>query len=266
MKTKVIQHDPAEARTSPAAASQPAAQRFERRMTGGRIALLTIGVVAALLSLAALAGGALLLIGNQTERDAAGYFSTASHAFRTDSHAIVSENLDVGTDGPDWLFQEGRLATIRVRGSNADAGRELFIGVARTADVRRYLAGTRYTTLTEFDIDPFRTTYRVSAGASAPPEPGSQGFWRASTEGAGTQTLDWDVSKGDWSFLVMNADASPGVRADLSLAAKVPFILSLGLGLVIAGAVLLAGGGVTLYVGTRRAARAHPAAPVSAAA
>jgi hypothetical protein len=117
--------------------------------------------------------------------------------------------------------------------------------------VRGYLAGTRYATLVDFEIDPFRATYRPSSGTSAPAEPGRQGFWSASTEGSGKQSLEWDASKGDWSFVVMNADVSRGVEADLSLGAKVPFIFWLGLGLVIGGAIVLAGAAAMIYFGAR---------------
>jgi hypothetical protein len=264
MKTRVIQGDPDEAPASATAVSPPA-RRPERRMTGGRIALLAVGVVLALLGLASLAAGAALLVGNETERDAAGFFSTATHSFRADSHAIVSENLDVGTDGPDWLLEEGRLATIRVSGSNADSARELFIGVARSADVRRYLAGTRYSTLVDFEIDPSRATYRDSSGSAAPAEPGSQGFWSEFTEGSATQSLEWDVAKGDWSFVVMNGDASSGVSADLSLGAKVPFVFWLGVGLAIGGAILLAGAAAMIYFSARRPV-GHAGAPATAPA
>jgi hypothetical protein len=252
MKTNIIQADEAEVPAS--RAPEPASRRPERRMSGGRIALLVVGSVIALLGLAALAGGAALLIANQTQRDSTGFFSTSSESFRTDSHAIVSESVEVGTDGPDWLFEEGRLATIRVRGANADQGRELFIGVARTADVRSYLAGTRYATLADFEIDPFRATYRASSGSSAPSEPGPQDFWTAAAEGPGTQSLEWDVANGDWSFVVMNADASPGVNADLSVGAKVPFIFWLGVGLAVGGVFLLAGASALIYLGGRRSA------------
>jgi hypothetical protein len=99
----------------------PSLGRFDSRAAP----LVGVGVVVALLGLAALAGGAVLLVGNETERDASGFFSAARHSFRSDSHAIVSESLDVGAEGPDWLFEQGRLATIRVRGSSADPAREL---------------------------------------------------------------------------------------------------------------------------------------------
>jgi hypothetical protein len=257
MKTKVLQDDPGETAASAARKSEPARRRPDRKISGGRIALLAVGIVVALLGLAALAGGAVLLLVNESERDADGFFTTATHAFRTDSHAIVTESLDIGTEGPDWLFEEGRLATIRVRGSSADPTHELFIGVARTANVQSYLSTTRYATLADFELDPFHATYRASAGTSAPAEPGSQEFWAASAEGAGTQTLEWEVSKGEWSFVVLNADGSRGVEADLSVGAKVPFIFWLGVGLVAGGAFLLASSGTMIYFSVRRRLRAR---------
>jgi hypothetical protein len=234
-------------------------------MSGGRIAVLVAGSIATLLALAALAGGAALLAINHTERDSAGFFTTAGEAYGTDSHAIVSEDLDVGTDGPDWLFQQGRLATVRLRGSSQDPEREVFIGIAPTAQVRKYLAGTSHDVVTDLDFDPFRVTYRPSSGASAPAEPGGESFWSASARGSGSQSVQWDVAKGNWSVVVMNADASRGVDVSLSLGAKVGFIFWVGLGLVMAGALLLLGGAAMIYFSIRRPAKATSPPTVSAA-
>ena len=236
----------------------------KQSMSGGRVALLIVGIVVTLLALAALAGGAALIVLNHTERDSAGFFSTGNETYATDSHAIVSEDLDIGTDGPDWLFEEGRLATVRVRGASAD-DRELFIGIGPTAQVREYLAGTSHDVVTDLDFDPFRATYSRSQGTDAPTEPGAERFWGASAEGAGTQSVEWEVAKGNWSVVVMNADASEGVDARLSLGAKVGFIFWIGLGLVIAGAILLVSGAVMIYFSLRRQApRASTATPEAA--
>jgi hypothetical protein len=136
----------------------------DRGMTGGRVAVLVAGILVGVLALAVLAAGAAVLAFNHTERDSAGFFATANEPDATEGYAIVSEDLDIGTDGPDWLFEEGRLATIRVRGSCREPGSELFIGIAPTADVKSYLAGARYDTVTDLDFDPFRVTYRPSKG------------------------------------------------------------------------------------------------------
>jgi hypothetical protein len=228
-------------------------------MSGGRIALLVAGILVTLLALAALAGGAALLVANHTERDSAGFFSTAEEPFRTESYALVSNELDIGTDGPDWLFDEGRLATVRLRGSSQN-GRELFMGIAPTAQVSDYLAGTRHDVVSDFDVDPFRATYEPSAGTSAPAEPGGQTFWSASVSGSGSQSLQWDVAEGNWSVVVMNADASPGVDVELSLGAKVGFVFWVGLGLVIFGAILLLGGAAMIFFGLRRPTATPPPA------
>ncbi|MBA3717756.1 MAG: hypothetical protein H0W87_05980 [Actinobacteria bacterium] len=226
-------------------------------MTGGKIALLITGIVVALLGLAALAGGTALLVLNHTARDSAGFFSTAAEPFAADSYALVSDDANVGTDGPDWLFEKGRLATVRLLGSNADSSREVFIGIGPTRRVRDYLAGTAYTTVRNFELDPFRADYLRSDGSSAPAAPTDQSFWSASASGQGRQTVTWDVRKGNWSVVVMNADASRGVDVRLSVGAKVGFIFWVGLGFAIVGGVLLVLGGFLIYFGVRR--RTEPA-------
>jgi hypothetical protein len=251
------------ARRTDAPGSQPESDA-QPGMSGGRIVLVVAGILVSLLALAAVASGAGLLVVNHTERDSAGFFSTGQEPFRTNSYALVSEEVDIGTDGPDWLFEEGRLATVRLRGSSED-GREIFLGIAPASQVRSYLAGTRHDVVTDFDVDPFRATYRSSPGTSAPAEPASQTFWSASASGSGSQSIEWDVAEGNWSVVVMNADASPGVDVELSVGAKVGFIFWVGLGLLIFGVILLAGGATMIFFGLRRPATT-PSPSVSAPA
>jgi hypothetical protein len=63
----------------------------------------------------------------------------------------------------------------------------------------------------------------------------------------GTQTLTWKVRDGDWSVVLMNADGSRGVAADVDLGAKLSFLLWVAIGLVIGG-VLVVGGSTALVV------------------
>ena len=77
----------------------------------------------------------------------------------------------------------------------------------------------------------------------------------ATSRGAGAQALRWDVQDGSWRVVVMNADARRGVRADLSVGARLPDLNWLGVGLLGLGAILLAGGVALLYAGVRRPRR-----------
>jgi hypothetical protein len=129
----------------------------------------------------------------------------------------------------------------------------VFVGVARTDDVDRYLRGTAYTTVTDIDADPFGVwfdpSYRDSTGEARPAPPAKRDFWAASASGAGEQSVEWKVRDGDWSVVVMNADGSRGVDTSVSAGAKLPFVgpagwTSVGVGLfaaVTAGALLLVG-------------------------
>jgi hypothetical protein len=233
-------------------------------MGAGRIVLLIVGVVAALISLAFLAGGVVLLVVNHTQRDAAGYFSTGDETFRTETPALVATNLDVGTGGPDRLFDEGRLGTVRLQGSNEDPSRDIFIGVAPTAEVVRYLDGSGYDKVTDLELDPFSVTYERASGSSTLAPPSEAGFWAASASGAGLQTVHWDLAKGDWSVVVMNADASPGVVARLSIGAKTGLLQWLGIGLLIVGGIVAVAAVLMIVFALRR--RRAPRAPTAPSA
>jgi hypothetical protein len=230
-------------------------------MNGGRIVLVVLGGILSLVALVAVAAGVMLLVGNYTQRDADGFFKTSTKPYESGGYALLSDDLDIGTNGPNWLFEKGRLATLRIQGSSAD-GRKLFVGIAPTARVKRYLAGTSYDRVTNIDVDPFALDYERSPGSAAPAPPTNVGFWTATADGAGRQSLEWKVAKGNYSVVVMNADASRGVDARLSLGAKVRFLFWAALGLIVVGLVLLAGGGALLYVGLRR--RAAVTAPAIA--
>jgi hypothetical protein len=105
--------------------------------------------------------------------------------------------------------------------------------------------------VTDVDYSPFRASYRDHGGDRRPALPAEQGFWAASAHGAGRQTVTWDLEDGDWSIVVMNADGSRGVDTDISAAAEVPFLATLGW-LSLGGALLLLiGAGTLLVLGVR---------------
>jgi hypothetical protein len=50
----------------------------------------------------------------------------------------------------------------------------------------------------------------------------------------------------------MNSDASPGVAADVSLGAKVSWLIWVAIGLLVGGLIVLAAGGLMIFFGGRR--------------
>ena len=76
--------------------------------------------------------------------------------------------------------------------------------------------------------------------------PAAKRLWAARSVGDGTQTLSWLPQSGRWRIVVMNADGSAGVRADVAIGARFPQLLWIGIGAIVGGVLLLALGGVAI--------------------
>jgi hypothetical protein len=218
--------------------------------SGSRIALTIVGAVAALLAVLALVGGGALVAVNQTQRDGDGFYASDAKTLTTPTNALVSDNLDFGTDTPDWLFRKGGLGTIRVTATGT-AGKPIFVGVARESQVDAYLRGVAHDEITDFEFRPFSVTSARRPGTATPAAPTTESFWAATASGTGRQTATWTVREGSWGVVVMNADGTPGVETDVSVGAKAGFLLWLGIGLLTAGVILGIGAGALIFLGTR---------------
>ena len=248
---------PGDAEAPPPGAPPPA--RTPSRWDTARILLLVFGSLTTLVAIVLL-GAAGTLIWANFQKDGDGYFTTAQHRFASPSYAIVSDDLDLGEDGPDWIFEQGRLGTIRIEGAGTKG--PVFVGIAPKADAEAYLRGVPHAVVTQVTADPFRIDYRpVPGGAAQPKDPESQRIWAAFSTGP-TVTMKWDVDSGNWVAVLMNADASRGVAADLSFGARVSWLVWLIVGLLIAGLLVLTAGATMLFFGIR-GPRATAPKPVS---
>jgi hypothetical protein len=243
------------------------------RRSGGRIAAIVGGDVAAVLAIGLIAAGVLLLWGD-SKKDDQGYLSTGKDRYAASTFALASDNLDVDLDGAGWIMDRDDLGKVRLA-VQSRAGKPIFVGIARTSDVSDYLRGMSYTEVTDVDYSPFHASYRDRdhGGDRRPALPADQGFWAASAHGSGKQTVAWDLEDGNWSIVVMNADGSRGVDTDISAGAKVPFLATLGWISLGGALVLLITAGTLAYLGLRtpRPPKAHnvtlqPPHPASSAA
>jgi len=205
-------------------------------------------------SIVALLGGILLAVGAtgiwaETQRDSNGYFSTHSHDYRSDTRAIESDGIRVGSAVPTWFAGNVRL--------DVSSDKRVFVGIARKATVDAYLARVAHAEASELDFDPFNVTYVRHAGSARPGHPGDQPFWEAASTGTGS--LAWKLRPGKWSVVVMNTDGSSNVSAAIAVGVKVPALLWAAIGFAAFGSALLAGA-VLMFRSRERPFR-HAATP-----
>ena len=224
-----------------AAAAQPPRGR------AGRIALIVVGIVAALLSLGFLAGGGALVVLDQTQRDSDGFLMSPSEDFSTAAYAIVSDSADVDFGGSDRAAR-AILGDVRIR---SESTRDVFVGIGPDDEVDGYLDGVERSVVTRISDDP-EYSHRDGGPPGAPPA--AQGFWVASTSGVGEKTLEWEPEEGSWSAVVMNADGSRGVSSELSIGAELDAAVWVGVAFLVVGAVLAGLAALAITAGTRRRA------------
>ena len=141
------------------------------------------------------------------------------------------------------------LGTVQIRVSS---GKPVFVGIARTSEVERYLGRVNHQAVTDIGVDPFSVTYADRPGTARPDPPTTQTFWRVQAVGTGTQTIRWPVEKGNWTAVAMNADGSRHVVVETSVGARIPVLRWVILGVLVAGGVLLLIGAGLVWAGVGR--------------
>jgi hypothetical protein len=195
-----------------------------------------------------LAAGGLVTWENHTQRDHDGYLMTHTHRFASGTYAITQTDVDLN-GFPSWL-QPGDLGKVRIRATSVD-GKPVFVGIGREQAVDRWLAGVAHDEANDVDYDPFKVDYTRHTGGAPRSAPAAADIWAASSAGEGKQTVTWKPDEGRWAAVVMNADGSRGVAANVSVGANPNFLGWAEGALWGVGALLLAGGVAMLVVGGR---------------
>ncbi len=224
-------------------------------MRSSRIAALVVGCLVVVPGIGMLAGGGVLGVASLVARDDQGYFDTTIDRIASDTVAVTSDEVTFATEpgSPDWVMDRLDI-DLRLRATSATE-RPLFIGVARSADVDAYLAGVAHDQVAEIR-DGLEPVYERQVGAiTAVAAPTERDIWVARATGPGEQELTWAAEGGRWTAVVMNADGSPGVRADVNVGVKAGFVVPLAVTLVAIGVVLTAIGVGLIVFGARGARR-----------
>ena len=218
--------------------------------SGGRIAAVVIGVILSMASLGVLIAGGVTLWADKTQRDAAGYLTSAEERFATSTFAITSEDISLDLGGAS--FAGTFLGDVRVRVRAADPATEIFIGIAPASAVDAYLGGVEHAIAGDFADGTKLTT--VPGGSPATP-PRAQTFWTVSSEGAGQQTLVWPIRSGDWTLVTMDADGRRSLEVFGDVGANFPALPWVATGLLAGGALLMIISGFLVVVPVARAGR-----------
>jgi hypothetical protein len=229
-------------------------------MRPGRIVVVVVGGLLALIALGTIAGGGTLLWANATQRDGTGFYNTPVERLSTPTYAFTG-SVDFGTNASQTVWVPVHPAgTVRIRASSSN-GKVLFIGIGPTAAVDSWLSGVAHEHVTSVAFGPFTTDTQQVFGTRPATAPTAQAFWTRSTSGPGRQTISWPTQSGRWSVIVMNADAKPAVAVDATVGMNTGLLLPIGLGLLFFGLVLIAVAALLLYLGLRERPQMAPEVP-----
>jgi len=221
-------------------------------MSVGKILLLIFGVLIVIIGLGFTVAGGGALWANSALTDDDRYLTTKTIRIEQGSYAIVTEPTDISV-GSVWVWDWGDLATFKIEGSNDDSSKNIFMGIADESDLSNYLRDVNYDEVSELEISPDRLDYRNHPGSSAPEgSPADQQFWLESVNGAGTQTLEWELQSGTWSLVLMNEDGSAGIDLSVILGVKIPWLFGTGVGLLVGGILALMLGTFMIVMSVRK--------------
>jgi len=232
----------------------PPAPGRTRVSTAGAVAALVAGVVLFIAGGGlAIGGGSLVAIG--AHRGSDGFIATRSLSLSTATAAITAEDITMHPahiGGREFAGLDAVKVTV-----TGNSSTKLFLGVARQSDVDTWLSGTAHDRLTGM-YGMRRAQYQRDAGVlQAVSAPAEQSFWLDSASGTGTVTLNWDPGDGRFALVLANADGSTGIATSAVLAAKVPALRPVGIGLLGGGLLSLALAVLLIAVGAAGLGRTH---------
>ena len=225
-------------------------------LSAGRIVAVIAGALLALAGAAAILGALVLGAATLTQRDDDGFFMSHTERVRSATAVIDGETLDLG-DASGFADDALRelAVTARIEVDSVD-GRPLFVGIARRADLDRYLDGVAHDTVVDVHDD--GVEYRHHAGRDAVDPPADADVWVASAEGA-APVVEWDVESGRWAAAIVSADGAPGVVADVRVGGRIGALGWITAGVGGVGLLLLVAAGLILWAALRTPSPPGPA-------
>jgi hypothetical protein len=207
--------------TSEAATVLRTTQPGSHAWTTGRVVTLVGGAVTLLLAIGLAGAGGVFAYADTGMRDGAGYVTSDPVHLSSSSYAVVSDNIELHAAAAVRSVPRDALGDARITVA-AENGKAVFVGIAPTREVDTYLSGVAHSVVQS--ARPGHAAYETVEGGAPAARPADALTWAAQSAGTGTQTLVWPVATGDWSVVVMNADAAAGVSTTTAFAATLPML------------------------------------------
>ena len=202
------------------------------------------GVFFLLISVPMMLGGIAVLAVPASIADSQGYMNTETlhlqndntYAFVTDS-IVLNSTTSQGSNSQNSKYNVtyefnsyDKIVNFRVK---ADS---YFIGLAPTSDIQNYLSNVPYEVVSQVNSRSISShSVNIDKNGSLNSDPGNQSFWLAS----GTDTLYYTPSNTDFnkdlSLVIMKADGSQGIDANVTLGVNIPILKPIGITLVVIG-------------------------------
>jgi hypothetical protein len=206
-----------------------------------RVVRVLLGVVAILLAIPLMGGGAALWLAGQ-HRTAGGWFATSLDQVGTRGYAIVVPDVDalLRRDAP---VVRGTATGLRITAQVGAAA--TFVGLAPRPAVQRYLDGVPYVSIDRVRLALGRlpVTARQVGGSRQPATaPAEQPFWVVAS---GRGTVEWSpgsVRGQELALVVMRFDGSAGVDARLAVGVRPGWLGAVSWALLVVGVAGLAAG------------------------
>ncbi|MBA2559182.1 MAG: DUF4389 domain-containing protein [Propionibacteriales bacterium] len=244
--------------TASVATDQAAATR---PWTPGRVVVVVLGSLLLVAALALAAAGTAVVAADKGLRDDQGFFMSRTETLSSPGYAVISNAVELQSEGaaasvPNQLIGDAKVT------ATPPSGETIFVGIARSSDVDSYLADVEHSVLVDFRSNNGGGVprYRQDAGGAPRSAPGREDIWVASASGTGQQSAVWPVESGAWTAVVMHADGSRPVTADVSAGATFPGIgWAAAILFILAGILLTAS--IALLFAALRSRSVPPARP-----
>ena len=229
-------------------------------MRAGRVVAIVVGCVLALLGLGMLVAGIAGTVAYGVAQDDDGFFRTDEIDLATPTSAITSDSLDLGGSpgDADWLTERGDFATVTLDLRPGARLRRSSPGSDPPTMSQTYLASVAQSTASATTTTRTRPSATNAKTARRPRRcqvTRRSGSPRSRRRSPARST--WDVQGGDWTVVIMNADASPGIDTNARVGIKIDWLLPVAIVLIVVGVVMLVGG-ILLAVFVGRRPRQQP--------